>query len=154
GGGLAQAGHRAHAAPFLRHAHAGSGRRRDDAAEGPRPSAAVHHRALSAPAGRSLAALAEPSGSVGVAGAPAAGAQPACPGGPPMTTPVGSTRPAVEVAEVIRQHGQALLAQYGSTLTTDQHRALRALAACRTAALGGHVERCADCGHERIAYNS
>src|SRR6516225_10755039 len=71
-----------------------------------------------------------------------------------MSTTIGSTRPAVEVGEVMRQYGEALLAQYGSALTTDQRRALRALAACRTAALGGHVERCADCGHERIAYNS
>ena len=71
-----------------------------------------------------------------------------------MSTTLGSTRPAVEVAEVMRQYEQAFLAQYGSTLTTEQRRALRALAACRTAALGGHVERCADCGHERIAYNS
>ena len=31
---------------------------------------------------------------------------------------------------------------------------MRAIEACRTAALGGHVERCADCAHERIAYNS
>ena len=71
-----------------------------------------------------------------------------------MTTPLGWTRPAVEVADVIRQYGEAFLAQYGSTLTADQRRALRALAACRTAALGGHVQRCLDCGHERIAYNS
>src|SRR5207245_242441 len=34
------------------------------------------------------------------------------------------------------------------------HKALRDLAACRTAALGGHIERCLDCGYERIAYNS
>ena len=71
-----------------------------------------------------------------------------------MTTPLGWTRPAVEVADVIRQYGEAFLAQYGSTLTADQRRALRALAACRTAALGGHVQRCLDCGHESIAYNS
>ena len=71
-----------------------------------------------------------------------------------MTTPLGWTRPAVEVADVIRQYGEAFLAQYGSTLTADQRRALRALAACRTAALGGHVQRCLDCGHERIAHNS
>src|SRR6516165_2759171 len=71
-----------------------------------------------------------------------------------MSTTVGTMRPAVEVAEVMRQYGEALLAQCGNTLTTEQRRALRALAACRTAALGGHVERCADCGHERIAYNS
>ncbi len=71
-----------------------------------------------------------------------------------MTTPVGPQRPAVEVAEVIREHGEAFQAQYGGTLTGAQRKALRDLAACRTAALGGHLERCADCGHERIAYNS
>jgi Putative transposase/Transposase zinc-binding domain len=71
-----------------------------------------------------------------------------------MTTTVGCARLAVEVADVIRGHGEAFLAQYGSTLTAAQRRALRALAVCRTAALGGHVERCADCDHERIAYNS
>jgi hypothetical protein len=37
---------------------------------------------------------------------------------------------------------------------TAQTKALRDLAACRTAALGGHVEHCLDCGHDRIAYNS
>src|SRR5262249_27852661 len=46
------------------------------------------------------------------------------------------------------------VAKYGDTLTDRQRQALRDLAACRTAALGGHVERCLDCGHERVAYNS
>jgi Putative transposase/Transposase zinc-binding domain len=71
-----------------------------------------------------------------------------------MTTPVGPERPAVEVADVIREHGDAFQASYGGTLTGAQRKALRDLAVCRTAALGGHLERCADCGHERIAYNS
>jgi Putative transposase/Transposase zinc-binding domain len=71
-----------------------------------------------------------------------------------MTSRVGLLRPALEVAEVIREHGNAFLAKYGDTLTAVQRRALRDLSVCRTAALGGHVERCADCGHERIAYNS
>jgi hypothetical protein len=71
-----------------------------------------------------------------------------------MITTVGPKRPAVEVAEVIDAHGEAFLAKYGARLTVAQRRALRDLAVCRTAALGGHVERCADCGHERIAYNS
>jgi hypothetical protein len=75
-------------------------------------------------------------------------------GGPSMTTSVGCARPALEVAEVIRQYGDAFVAQYGSTLTAAQRQALRALAVCRTAALGGHVERCLDCGHQRIAYHS
>ena len=71
-----------------------------------------------------------------------------------MITTVGPKRPAVEVAEVIREHGKEFLAKYGAPLTVAQRKALRDLAACRTAALGGHVERCLDCGHERIAYNS
>jgi len=63
-------------------------------------------------------------------------------------------RPVVEVAEVIREYGEAFLAARGRRLTDEQRRALRDLAACRTAALGGHLQRCDDCGHERPAYNS
>jgi putative transposase/transposase-like zinc-binding protein len=63
-------------------------------------------------------------------------------------------RPPLEVADVIRSHGAAFLQKYGSHLTATQKKALRDLASCRTAALGGHVERCLDCGHERVAYNS
>jgi Putative transposase/Transposase zinc-binding domain len=63
-------------------------------------------------------------------------------------------RPALEVADVIRQHGEAFLDRYGGVLSATQRKALRDLAACRTAVLGGHVEHCLDCGHERIAYNS
>jgi hypothetical protein len=71
-----------------------------------------------------------------------------------MITAVGPKRPAVEVADVIRAHGDAFVVKYAARLTPVQRRALRDLAGCRTAALGGPVERCADCGHERIAYNS
>jgi hypothetical protein len=71
-----------------------------------------------------------------------------------MTTTVGCARPALEVADVIRRYGDVFAAKYGHTRTAAQRQVLRALAACRTAALGGHVERCADCGRERIAYNS
>jgi Putative transposase/Transposase zinc-binding domain len=71
-----------------------------------------------------------------------------------MTDTVGVERPAVEVADVIRDHGEAFLASHGGGLTDVQRRALRDLAACRTAALGGHIQRCDDCGHERPAYNS
>jgi hypothetical protein len=70
-----------------------------------------------------------------------------------MTTPT-APRPALEVADVIRQYGGAFLARYGKGLSAVQRQALRDLANCRTAALGGHVERCLDCGHERICYNS
>jgi putative transposase/transposase-like zinc-binding protein len=70
-----------------------------------------------------------------------------------MTTPT-AVRPELEVADMIRQQGEEFLKRYGSGLAGVQRQALRALARCRTAALGGHVERCLDCGHRRIAYNS
>jgi hypothetical protein len=71
-----------------------------------------------------------------------------------MPEPLAGARPLLEVADVIRSHGEALLQRYGSHLTPTQKKALRDLALCRTAALGGHIERCLDCGHERPAYNS
>jgi Putative transposase/Transposase zinc-binding domain len=63
-------------------------------------------------------------------------------------------RPCLEVADVFRDHGEAFLDRYGDTLCSEQRRALRDIAACRTAALGGHVEECDRCGHRQIAYNS
>jgi hypothetical protein len=70
-----------------------------------------------------------------------------------MTASV-TERPALEVADVIKHYGAGFLERYGGVLSQAQRKALRDLAACRTAALGGHVEHCLDCGHERIAYNS
>jgi hypothetical protein len=64
------------------------------------------------------------------------------------------TRPALQVADVIGQYGEAFLDKYGKGISPRQRKALRDLVRCRTAALGGHVEHCLDCGHERIAYNS
>jgi ribosomal protein L37AE/L43A len=64
------------------------------------------------------------------------------------------TRPRLEVAEVIRSCHDAFLQQYGANLTSEQRRALNDLTACRTAALGGHVLECPECGHQEIAYNS
>jgi hypothetical protein len=64
------------------------------------------------------------------------------------------TRPRLEVADVIRSHGDDLLDAYGDTLSPEQRRALIDLARCRTAALGGHVEECDRCGHRQVAYNS
>jgi hypothetical protein len=69
-------------------------------------------------------------------------------------TPVAFARPAWEVADVIRRYGRAFLTRSGGGLTATQRAALRDLSACRTAALGGHVSACLDCGRERIAYNS
>jgi hypothetical protein len=64
------------------------------------------------------------------------------------------TRPRHEVAEVFRSCRDAFLEQYGAGLTPVQRRALDDLTACRTAALGGHVLQCMECGHQEIAYNS
>ncbi len=58
----------------------------------------------------------------------------------------------VELADIVRTHGPAV--RQGKRLTRGQHRALRAIATCRTAALGGHTEACEVCGAIRIAYNS
>jgi hypothetical protein len=64
------------------------------------------------------------------------------------------SRPPLEVADVVRQHGAAFLARYGPILSGEQQRALRAIALCRTAVLGGHITQCDHCGHEVQAYNS
>jgi len=63
-------------------------------------------------------------------------------------------RPALEVADVVRAHGQEFRQAHAASLSTAQKRVLRAIESCRTAALGGHLERCDQCGHERNAYNS
>ena len=59
-------------------------------------------------------------------------------------------RPTLELAEIVRRHGPRL----ESTLSGEQRRILRDIVHCRTAALGGHVESCDHCHHQRIAYNS
>jgi hypothetical protein len=58
------------------------------------------------------------------------------------------------VADVFRHQGEAWRAQNAGHVSAGQLRVMSAIEACRTAALGGHVERCEDCCHIRIAYNS
>jgi hypothetical protein len=58
-------------------------------------------------------------------------------------------RPALELADIIERHGHRL-----ENLNGEQQRILRAIASCRTAALGGHVETCDHCHYRRVAYNS
>jgi len=60
----------------------------------------------------------------------------------------------LEVADVIRQHQEQFLEQWGHTVSPSQRKALRDIGSYRTAALGGHVEQCDQCGHRIIAYNS
>ena len=63
-------------------------------------------------------------------------------------------RPAFELADVFRRHGEGYERANAGHLGRVERRVIRAITACRTAALGGHVERCEDCGLTRIAYNS
>jgi hypothetical protein len=60
----------------------------------------------------------------------------------------------LEVADVFRRHGEAWRAGNTGHVSHGQLRVMSAIEACRTAELGGHVERCEDCAHTRIAYNS
>jgi hypothetical protein len=63
-------------------------------------------------------------------------------------------REGLEVADVFRRFGPAFRDRHGASLSAARWKAMRAIENCRTAALGGHVERCGDCGHQRVAYNS
>jgi len=62
------------------------------------------------------------------------------------------TRPPLEVADILRTHGEAYHARH--PVSSRQAAVLRRLVACRTAALGGHVDACHRCGYTRVSYNS
>jgi hypothetical protein len=64
------------------------------------------------------------------------------------------TTTSVELADIVRTYGDAYLLRYGSTTSWHQRRVLLDIARCRTAAMGGHVEVCPECGLVRNAYNS
>ncbi len=64
------------------------------------------------------------------------------------------TRPPFEVANIIRQSGTRFIETHRAWLTAQHLRVLRAIARCRTAALGGHLDRCTACGHRAISFNS
>jgi predicted Zn-ribbon and HTH transcriptional regulator len=63
-------------------------------------------------------------------------------------------RPPWEVADVIRRTGGKFLEHYRQSLTWAQVKVLTAIVRCRTAALGGHRDRCVRCGYQAISYNS
>lgn len=60
----------------------------------------------------------------------------------------------LEVADVFRDGALSFLSEYGPTLSREQRAVLRAVMDCRTPALGGHLQQCDDCGHQRTQYNS
>jgi hypothetical protein len=59
-----------------------------------------------------------------------------------------------EVADVFRRYGAIYRDGHAGHLSLDQRKVMGAIEACRSPALGGHVEQCGDCGHTRVAYNS
>src|SRR5260370_35995569 len=81
-----------------------------------------------------------------------------------MTRPdVRSNRPAIdgrmprirlEVADILRRHGDAYRRDHAGHRGRVERRVMSAVVACRTEALGGHIEACDDCGMTRIAHNS
>lgn len=78
---------------------------------------------------------------------------------PPLSSPLTAigvpshpSPPPFEVADVVREYGAAFRATHH--LSHEQARVLQAIAQCRTAALGGHVEQCETCGTERVCYDS
>ena len=64
------------------------------------------------------------------------------------------SRPALEVADIFRDHGPAWRRTNVGHVSLDQMKVMSAIERCRTAALGGHVARCEGCAHTVIAYNS
>jgi hypothetical protein len=64
------------------------------------------------------------------------------------------SRPRLEVADIFGCHGAAWRRANAGHVSLGQLQAISAIVSCRTAALGGHITRCEDCAHTRIAYNS
>src|SRR6185437_7059740 len=64
------------------------------------------------------------------------------------------SRPVVEVADILRAHEARFVDKNRSWLSFQQLTVLRAIARCRTAALGGHLDSCSRCGRQAISYNS
>jgi hypothetical protein len=63
-------------------------------------------------------------------------------------------RPKWEVADVFRRYGEEYREQYGASMSPAQRRVMTNIEVCRTSVLGGHLERCDQCGYERNAFNS
>jgi predicted Zn-ribbon and HTH transcriptional regulator len=64
------------------------------------------------------------------------------------------SRPTLEVADIIRTAGNNFIERNQDHLAWTQLKVLRAIRDCRTAALGGHLDRCTRCGYQAISYNS
>ena len=63
-------------------------------------------------------------------------------------------RARLEVADIFRKHGPAWRRANAGHVGLNQLKAMSAIEACRTEALGGHVAACTKCGHQHVSYNS
>jgi hypothetical protein len=63
-------------------------------------------------------------------------------------------RPKLELADIFRVHGEAWRIANAGHLSLTQRRVMTAIEICRTAALGGHIDRCQDCAHTWVSFNS
>lgn len=61
-------------------------------------------------------------------------------------------RPKLEVADVFHRYGEAYQEKHGASMSTAQRRVMTAIEQCRTAALGGQIEQCDECGQQRFCY--
>jgi hypothetical protein len=61
-------------------------------------------------------------------------------------------KPHLELADIFRNYGQSYMNNH--KLCSQQYKTIRAIVACRTASLGGHISRCDKCAYELISYNS
>src|SRR5258705_12515325 len=64
------------------------------------------------------------------------------------------SRPPLEVADLVRAAGDAFIERSRTWITWKHVKVLLAIARCRTAALGGHLDQCTRCGHRAISFNS
>src|ERR1700676_1525966 len=71
-----------------------------------------------------------------------------------LASPQLAPRPKLEVADIFRRHGEAWRMANAGHINLAQRRVMTAIEICRTAELGGHVERCQDCAHTCVAYDS
>jgi hypothetical protein len=60
----------------------------------------------------------------------------------------------IEVADVLRRYGPAYLEQFGDKMPASHRRVFEDILRCRTAALGGHLYECNECGRQHYSYHS
>jgi hypothetical protein len=82
------------------------------------------------------------------------GVQPTVPDLMPARDPGSVACEGLEVADVFSHFGPAFREQHGASPSAAWRHAMTAIERCRTVAFGGYVERCSDCGHQPVAYNS